>query len=62
MNIATIIMASLTILLLLCQLMCGLWIKAKGADEAGKKFHATLGIWNVLTGLVTSVLAIIAVA
>lgn len=61
MNIVTIIMASLTMLLLLCQLICGLWIKSKGADEGNKKFHTRLGIWNVLTGLVTSVLAIIAV-
>lgn len=61
MNIVTIIMASLTMLLLLCQLICGLWIKSKGADEGSKKFHARLGNWNVLTGLVTSVLAIIAV-
>lgn len=62
MNVATIIMASLTMLLLLCQLLCGLWMKSKGTDEAGKRFHTKLGIANVLTGLVTSVLAIIAVA
>ncbi len=62
MNTVTIIAASLSALLLLCLLMCGLWIKSHGADEAGKKFHAKLGIFSVLTGLLTSVLAIIAAA
>ncbi len=58
MNVITIIMASLTALLLLCQLMCGMWIR-KGTDAAGKKFHTSLGIANVITGLATAVLAII---
>lgn len=62
MNTVTIISASLTALLLLCQLMCGSWIRRKGADEAGKRFHARLGIANVITGLLTCVLAIIATA
>lgn len=58
MNVITIIMASVTVLLLLCQLMCGMWIR-KGTDAAGKKFHTRLGIANVITGLATAVLAII---
>ena len=61
MDIITIIAASLTALLLLCQLMCGMWIR-KGTDAAGKKFHTRLGVANVITGLITSVLAIILAA
>lgn len=60
MNTITIIAASVTAFLLLCQLMCGSWIGRKGADEAGKKFHKRLGIASVLMGLATCVLAIIA--
>ncbi len=61
MNVIMIIMASVTALLLLCQLMCGMWIR-KGTDAAGKKFHTRLGIANVITGLITAVLAIILAA
>ncbi len=61
MNVIMIIVASVTALLLLCQLMCGMWIR-KGTDAAGKKFHTRLGIANVITGLITAVLAIILAA
>ncbi len=57
MEIITIIVAAVTALLLLCQLMCGQWIR-KGTDEAGKRFHSRLGIANVITGLATAALAI----
>ena len=62
MAIVTIIAASITVLLLLCQLTCGLWIRSKGADEAGKRFHTKLGITGTVFGLLTSVLAIILAA
>lgn len=61
MNVIMIIVASVTALLLLCQLMCGMWIR-KGTDDAGKRFHTRLGIANVITGLITAVLAIILAA
>ncbi len=61
METITIVVAALTALLLLCQLMCGMWIR-KGTDAAGKKFHTRLGIWNVITGLATATLAIILAA
>ena len=61
MGTVTIIVASLSALLMLCQLMCGMWIR-KGTDDAGKKFHARLGIANVIFGLITAVLAIIIAA
>lgn len=62
MNTVTIISASLTALLLFFQLICGSWIRRKGADESGRKFHARLGIANVTAGLITCVLAIIIAA
>ena len=58
MNVIMIIVASVTALLLLCQLMCGMWIR-KGTDNAGKSFHTRLGIANVITSLATAVLAVI---
>ena len=61
MGTVTIIVASLTALLLLCQLMCGMWLR-KGTDDAGKRFHTRLGIANVISGLITAVLAIIIAA
>ena len=61
MSVVTIIAAALTALLLLCQLMCGMWIR-KGTDAAGKRFHTRLGIANTVSGLATAVLAIIAAA
>lgn len=59
MKIATIIIASITILLTLCQMTCGISIRQKGTDSAGKRFHTRLGISNVIAGLITAVLAII---
>lgn len=61
MNIITIVVAALTMLLLLSQLTCGLWMR-KGAEESSKRFHTRLGIAGVLAGIVTAVLAIIAAA
>jgi hypothetical protein len=62
MKIAVIVFASAAALLMLFQLTCGLWIRSKGADEAGKRFHTKLGISGILTGMVSSVLAIILAA
>lgn len=59
MEVVTIVVAALSILLLLCQLICGSWIRSKGADAGGKRFHSRLGIANVLTGIATAILAII---
>ena len=51
-------MAILTITLLVCLLICGMWIGANGTDSEGIAFHRTLGITSAACGLVTSVLAI----
>lgn len=55
------IMAWLTIALLACLLICGLWIGANGTDAEGIGFHSTLGIASVVFGIATSVLAIISI-
>lgn len=62
METITIVLAALTIVLFLCQLTCGLWIRKKGADEAGKKFHTQLGIANMVAGILTAIFAIIIAA
>lgn len=62
MKVATIILAALSALLLLCDLLCGLWMRSKGSDDAGKRFHTRLGIAVVISGLATAALAIAAVA
>ena len=58
-RISTIIMAILTLLLLFCMLVCGLWIGSNGTDAAGISFHKTLGISATMAGAVTCVLALI---
>ena len=52
-------MAWLTVSLLVCQLICGLWIGANGTDAQSVGFHSTLGIVSVIFGIATSVLAIV---
>lgn len=53
--------AILTMTLLICLLICGMWIGANGTDAQGIAFHRTLGIAAAICGLATSVLAIKAV-
>ncbi len=53
-----LIAAGLTGLLLVMVLICGLWMKAQGAnlDPNSVSFHMGLGITTVVLGLVTSAL------
>ena len=59
MKIVTIIFASIAIFIALCQMTCGISIRHKGTDEAGKLFHTRLGISSVISGVVTAILAIV---
>ena len=60
MKVFSIITASITGLLLLSNLMCGLWIKAgKATDVSSVSFHANLGIATVVFGVLSLVLLII---
>lgn len=58
-RISTIIMAIVTLLLLFCMLVCGLWIGSNSTDAAGISFHKTLGISATIAGAVTCVLALV---
>jgi len=53
MKIASIVLASVTTLMVLSQLTCGLWLQAHGADPEGVAFHARLGIGSIVMSLVT---------
>lgn len=59
MKTITIILAAISILLLLSTLICGLWLKSKGADASGIAFHIQLAIPTVIVTLATIVVAIV---
>ncbi len=54
------IMAIVTVVLLLCTLICGLWLRFSGnkVDPSSLTFHMVLGALTVLAGLITSGLVI----
>lgn len=52
--------AIITIVILSCMLICGLWISSNGTDAEGIAFHRTLGIAGVASGMVTAITAMIA--
>ena len=58
-RISTVIIAILTLVLLFCMLVCGLWIGENGADAAGIGFHKTLGISTTIAGAITCVLVLV---
>ena len=59
MKTTSIILSSLSILMALSQLICGLWIKANGAVPSSVSFHASLGIATVLVVLITIVVMLV---
>jgi hypothetical protein len=59
MKTTSIILSSLSILMALSQLICGLWIKSNGAVPSSVSFHASLGIATVLVVLVTIVVMLV---
>ena len=59
MKIASIILSSLTILMVLSQLICGLWLQSNGADASNIAFHTKLGIGSVAMTLITLVVLLI---
>ena len=58
-RVTTIIVSILTLLLLFCMLVCGLWIGSNGTDAAGISFHKTLGICATIAGAAACVLALV---
>jgi hypothetical protein len=59
MKTTSIILSSLSILMALSQLICGLWIKSNGAVPSSVSFHASLGIATVLVVLITIVVMLV---
>lgn len=57
----TIVFVVLTLLLLFCTLVCGLWIGANGGDASSADFHRTLGIVTVISSFLVCILALVAV-
>lgn len=62
MKIVSIASAAITILLVLSTLICGLWLKSKGADVEGIAFHMKIGAASVIFSVMTAILLLIAVA
>ncbi len=50
------ILLTVTVLLLVCTGICGLWLRANPSkrDDSSLRFHATIGLLAVLAGLVTT--------
>jgi hypothetical protein len=59
MKTASIILSSLTILMALSQLICGLWLQSNGADASNIAFHTQLGIGTVVMTLITVIVMLI---
>lgn len=59
MKITLIILSSLTILMVLSQLTCGLWLKSNGAESSSIAFHTQLGIGTVVMTTITIIAMLI---
>ena len=53
MNTLLITLSSLTILMVLSQLICGLWLNFQGTDTSSVAFHIRFGIGTVAMTLIT---------
>jgi len=59
MKIASTILSSVTILMALSELICGLWLQANGADASNIAFHSQLGIGTVVMTVVTLIVLLV---
>ncbi len=59
MKTASIILSSLTILMLLSELICGLWLRSHGSEPSSVTFHSQLGIGTVVVTLITLIVLLI---
>ena len=59
MKILSILISVITLLLIFCMLVCGLWVRTHPMGPGGSGFHFTLGIVTLLFSFVTAVLLII---
>ncbi len=53
MKILTILFSSISTLLMLSTLLCGLWLRAQGATQEGVAFHVKLAVPTAIFALVT---------
>jgi hypothetical protein len=53
MKTASIILSSLTVLMVLSQLICGLWLRSHGSEPSSIAFHSQLGIASVVMTVIT---------
>lgn len=61
MNTLSIILSSVTILMVLSQLICGLWLNFQGTDAGSVAFHIRFGIGTVAMTLITVTVMLISV-
>ncbi len=59
MKIASVVLSSLTILMALSQLICGLWLQSHGVEPSSIAFHTQLGIGTVVMTLITIIVMLI---
>ena len=59
MKIASIILSSLTILMVLSQLICGLWLQSNGSEPSSIVFHSQLGIATVVMTVITIIVMLV---
>lgn len=58
MKLISIIFAVITIVLVASQLLCGLWLAAKGTTPDGVLFHRNLGIGASSAAIITAVITL----
>jgi hypothetical protein len=61
MKTVSIILSSLTVLMALSQLICGLWLQSHGADASNITFHTQLGIGTVVMTVITLIVMLISI-
>lgn len=54
MNLVLKVLGGVSILLIICMFICGIWVKSHPVDDIG--FHFKLGIATLLVSLVTIIL------
>lgn len=59
MKTASIVLSSLTILMVLSQLICGLWLRSHGSVPSSVAFHSQLGIGTVVMTLITIIVMLL---
>jgi len=58
MKILIIVLSSVSILLMLSTLICGAWLRSKGADPSGIAFHVKIAVSTIIFTLVSFALLI----